>query len=192
MSGYQAGNGYQNGNGGGNGAKTPKLPQLGEGRLRKVNKSSDKSPDFRGFANLNGQMVSISIWYQPAAQKNGQMLPEGWSLKIQPYTGEFLPPDPPRQQNGGQQGWGNQPPPQQQSFGYGQQQPHQAPPQYGAPPQPNGYGAAPPQQGYQRAPQAGPPPQYQPPQNGGYAPTSGQQGASYGGRQGMPNDEIPF
>lgn len=178
MSGYQ--NGYQNG-GGQQQRQAPKLPQPGSGRLRKVTqKTSDKSPDFRGYANLDGRMVAISIWYDaPKAAANGQMMPESWSLKIQNYQGEVAPPNPP--QNGGYAQ------PQQQGF------------QYGAPPQQQGYGQSqqgyapqPPQGGYQRAPQAGPPPQYQPPQNGGYAPTSGQQGASYGGHRGVPNDDIPF
>lgn len=202
MSGYGNGGYGNNGGGYGNGGgqqnwgnqqqgqqqrKPPKLPQPGEGRLRKVQKSSEKSPDFRGFANYNGQMVSISIWYQAPLNKNGQMLPEGWSMKLQAYQGEILPPDPPRQQNGGQQGWGGQQS-QQQGFQYGappQQQyaPQQQATGYTAHPQAQGYGQAPQQPPYQPTPSAAP---QQPPQGGYGGQNYGQAGASFG------RDEIPF
>lgn len=193
MSGY--GNGYGNGggyapqHGGGQQARTPKLPQPGKGRLRKNNNKQmgDKKPDFRGFANYNGRMVSISAWFEPAKAGLNGPIPECFTLAVQDYVGDVLPPDPPRQQ----QGYGQ--PPQQQSMQYGAPPPQQqyAPqpatgyqphPQAAPQPAPHGY---PPQGGYVPTPSAAP---QQAPQSGGYA------GGSYGQQPGstFQRDEIPF
>lgn len=130
-----------------------KIPELGKGRLRKPRGPAKHdangrviTPDFTGLINFEGQILSASIWYNPATPgQNGQMMPESFAVKVARY-------DP------NQQGQAPQQPMQQQMPYAPPQQPAYAPanaaPAY----------APPPQQGYQ-----------QPPQQGGYAPAPGYQ-----------------
>jgi hypothetical protein len=200
MSGYN-----QNGGGQGNGApRAVTLREQGRGDMKVVQmKSGPKSPDMRGYFNLDGRMVSVSLWKEPGKQgPDGRWLPEYYSGTIQWYQGEVGPPRPRQQQNGGRQqnGWGGHQPPQQQGFQYGappQQQGYQQHPTYQQPQQPpqapppqqgygnNGYGHNTQGGGYVPTPSAAPqaPPQSN---NGGYAQSYGAHGATF------TRDEVPF
>lgn len=141
------------------------IPQPGDGRMRKVDKSqppknglrpdgSDPRPDFRGLINVGGNIVEVSAWYSAPRQGQNGMIPESFSIKANPY--QIQPGDTYAQPKAG----GQPQQPQQPQF-FGQQQP-----QNGG----NGYAPGPGQQGYA------------PPPNQGYAPGPGQppQGQNWG------------
>lgn len=173
-------NGQQNGQqqNGYNGQQQPrKIPDLGRGRLRKTQKKTDKSPDFSGLVNHEGQIIQISMWYEPArAAANGQMMQESWSVRTSRYDPNQQGQQAPQQQM--------QYPPQQpqgyQQPTYAQQAPGPAhapgpqPPQHGGYAPAPGYVPPPPAVAPPQAPQwggqpaQGRPPQGQAPQQAGY------------------------
>lgn len=166
----------------------PKIPEIGSGILRPPKDPKEKSPQFRGLVNCNGQIMSMSIWYMAP---NGQM-PASFSVKASPYV-------PNAQTNGAPAAYGQ---PQQQPMQYGQPPPQQYAPPQGYPPQHQPWPQQPqqpPQQAqraYQPAPQATQPPPYQPPQAPAYgAPQAQQRPAAqpYGAPGGtFDSGEIPF
>jgi hypothetical protein len=79
MAGFANNGGY--GNGGGNGGQNgqAKLPNNMSGRIRpNRTPKGPKSPNFVGRAMINGQLLIVSAWYNPA---NGA-LPESFSLQF--------------------------------------------------------------------------------------------------------------
>lgn len=137
--------------------------QPGSGKLQKVQKTSEKQPDFRGPVKLpDGSVMQISIWYMaPTVLQNGQQLPEAFSAQIRPYG---------QQGQGAPQGYQ-----QPQQGGYHQQGGHPAQqPQNGV------------QQGFQPHPQGNG--GFQPhPQQGAQQPQQQQGGFNGGGFGGQQN-----
>lgn len=197
------------GNGNGQQRQQQKMPHPSMGRLRKTQKSKPTSPDFRGLANVvvpaaalqqlmaqaqqtgaANLIITVSSWYEPAKQGPTGLMPESWSLRVEPY-------DPNRQQGQGQQqmNYGSNGGYQHQPQAGNQQYPPQGhyappPPQQGyAPPPPQGGGYAP-APGYtppQGAPQAAPAPAW------GGQPAGGQRPpAANGGAQGGHPEQPPF
>lgn len=162
-----------------------KIPDPGKGRLRKTREikrrpdGTQLSPDFNGLINHEGQILSLSIWFEAAkAGGNGQMMPESFSARVSRYD-----PNAQGQQAPQQQQMPMQYPPQQPPV-YAQQAPG---PAYAPSPQPPQHGGYAPAPGYQPPPPAGAPPQA--PQWGGQPQQGRPPQAQAGGYQ---KSEIPF
>jgi hypothetical protein len=176
MSWNQNGNGQQ---------QQRKIPEPGRGRLRpprgEVKLKPDGSrltPNFVGLGNWKGQIISFSLWYEPAkAGSNGQMMPESFNMRLN---------DPDQQQQQPQQQM-QYPPQQTTAPGYQQVYAQPAPgPAYAPSPQPPQHGGYAPAPGYVPPPPVAAPPA---PQWGGQPAQGRPPQAQAAGYQ---KSEIPF